>query len=213
MPELNQFVVFSLIFLAVPLQIYLTHSSSSDAKYALHSFVQDVKHKVNLYAPNFVRDWMSRPAAKEVVVEESVDASEETVEDDATKEKSNYFGQSTDPRTPRPPFVKYRVGQVVRHKVHGYRGVIIGWDETARAPENWLRRIHGAHKEWRDLPNYTVAVDTRDRVTPQIAYVVEENIELDGNTVFHPLVKHYFESFGGGRYALRPALREMYPDD
>uniref|UniRef100_A0A1I7Z6W8 YccV-like domain-containing protein n=1 Tax=Steinernema glaseri TaxID=37863 RepID=A0A1I7Z6W8_9BILA len=213
MPEVNQFLVFSIICLAVPLQIFLTHSSSSDANYALHTLIRDVKHKVNLYAPNFIRDWLFRPKAREEAVEGDADTPEETVEDVATKEKSNYFGQSTDPRTPRPPFIKYRVGQVVRHKIHGYRGVIIGWDETARAPESWLNRIHGPHKDWRDLPNYTVAIDTRDRVTPQIAYVVEQNIEIDKNTVFHPLVKHYFESFDGKRYALRPALREMYPDD
>ena len=38
----------------------------------------------------------------------------------------------------------------------GYRGVIIGWDEKARAPESWLRQMHGEHEpEWR---NQSVAV-------------------------------------------------------
>jgi len=39
---------------------------------------------------------------------------------------------SADPRSPRPPHVKFRVGQVVRHKRFGYRGVIIGWDVVAK---------------------------------------------------------------------------------
>jgi hemimethylated DNA binding protein len=28
--------------------------------------------------------------------------------------------------------VKYRIGQVVKHKRWGYRGVIVGWDEFAK---------------------------------------------------------------------------------
>lgn len=39
---------------------------------------------------------------------------------------------SPEPRTPRPPEVKYRIGQVIRHKKWGYRGVIIGWDPKLR---------------------------------------------------------------------------------
>ena len=44
------------------------------------------------------------------------------------------------------------------------------------------------------MPNYAVLVDTRDRLTPQLAYVVEENINIVHNTrIYHPLVEHYFE--------------------
>ena len=32
----------------------------------------------------------------------------------------------------------------------GYRGVIIGWDEKARAPEQWLREMHSKEPEWRN---------------------------------------------------------------
>lgn len=39
---------------------------------------------------------------------------------------------STVPRSPRPPQVMYRVGQVVKHKLWGYRGVIIAWDAEAK---------------------------------------------------------------------------------
>lgn len=48
-------------------------------------------------------------------------------------------------RSPRSPYVKYRVGQVVRHKIYGYRAVIIGWDEVASAPDEWLDEHHQGH--------------------------------------------------------------------
>jgi len=39
---------------------------------------------------------------------------------------------SPEVRMPRPSDVKYRVGQVVRHRQFGYRGVIVGWDAVAK---------------------------------------------------------------------------------
>ena len=49
------------------------------------------------------------------------------------QEKNGHFGMSTAPRTPRPKHVKFKVGQVIRHKLWNYRGVIIGWDEKLKA--------------------------------------------------------------------------------
>ena len=48
------------------------------------------------------------------------------------KQGGGHFASSAQPRNPRPPHVEFRVGQVVKHKLWGYHGVIIGWDETAR---------------------------------------------------------------------------------
>merc|ERR1719436_2027717 len=60
------------------------------------------------------------------------------------RDKDGFFGQSPEPRDARPPHVQFRVGQVVKHKRWGYRGVIIGWDETARAPASWIEEMHKA---------------------------------------------------------------------
>lgn len=48
-------------------------------------------------------------------------------------------------RSSRSEHVRYRVGQVVRHKTYGYRAVIIGWDEIASAPDEWLDEHHQGH--------------------------------------------------------------------
>lgn len=48
-------------------------------------------------------------------------------------------------RSSRSEHVKFRVGQVVRHKLYGYRGVIVGWDEIANAPDPWIREHHQGH--------------------------------------------------------------------
>ncbi len=46
--------------------------------------------------------------------------------------KEVYFAQSKTPRTTRPSNVQYSIGQVVKHKMDGYHGVIIGWDPVAK---------------------------------------------------------------------------------
>ena len=69
---------------------------------------------------------------------------------------TGHFASSTQPRNERKPQVKYRIGQVLKHKKFGYRGVIVGWDETTKAPEFWINQMHGkTNPEWREQPNYS----------------------------------------------------------
>lgn len=120
------------------------------------------------------------------------------------------------PRDPRPPHVQFRVGDVIYHKLNKYRGVIIGWDEKAKAPELWLKTLRGPKSERDDNKiNYAVLIDTRYRIIPQLGYVMEENIEKSEGKVFHPLLEKYFERYQReeGTYQLRPWLREVYPND
>ncbi len=61
--------------------------------------------------------------------------------------ENNFYGYLASPaiRSSRSEFVKYRVGQVIRHKIYGYRAVIIGWDQIAVAPDEWLDEHHQGH--------------------------------------------------------------------
>lgn len=49
--------------------------------------------------------------------------------------KLKLFLASPEPRSPRQPTVQYRIGQVIRHKIWGYRGVIVGWDPKCRVSD------------------------------------------------------------------------------
>ena len=131
------------------------------------------------------------------------------------KDPQGYFAASAQPRSPRPPNVQYRIGQVIKHKVWGYRGVIIGWDPKCRAPEEWIKQMHREDKpEWRNMPNYSILVDTRDRLTPQVTYVPEENLEVISNMkIMHPGIEDYFEGFDGAQYLPRPWMKVVYPHD
>lgn len=124
-----------------------------------------------------------------------------------------YFSTSVTVRSPRPKNVQYRVGQVIVHKIHGYRGVIIGWDETCKAPLTWIQAMHGSDQEIIKQPYYSVLVDTRDK-RQQTTYVAQENIIIRTNLkVFHPNVWDYFNLYDGAQYHMRPAMQELYPHD
>ncbi|XP_065838206.1 uncharacterized protein [Oscarella lobularis] len=128
--------------------------------------------------------------------------------------RDEHFAASRAPRT-RSSRVLYRVGQVIRHKRWGYRGVIVGWDEYAKAPEFWLRMNHPQDKpQWRQQPNYAILVDKRDRPDGQETYVPQENIEIIANTkINHHEVEDFFDSFDGTQYLPNSSLREVYPED
>ncbi len=76
-----------------------------------------------------------------------------------------------------------------------------------------LLQTHGERKDLAEQPNYTVLIDTRDRLVPQIGYIAQENMELGDGAVVHPLLKHYFEYFDGSCYRSRPWHRRIYPND
>lgn len=48
------------------------------------------------------------------------------------RERAGYFATSLDVRNERPLHLRYRIGQVVRHRILGYKGVIVGWDLQAK---------------------------------------------------------------------------------
>ncbi|XP_038078843.1 F-box only protein 21-like isoform X2 [Patiria miniata] len=128
------------------------------------------------------------------------------------KDKTGHFAASTEPRSPRSRKVKYRIGQVIRHKTWGYRGVIVGWDERAKAPEDWIKQMHGIHKL--DQPFYVLLTDARDYAAAMV-YIPESDCEILSihTEIVHPEVQDYFEKFDGTRYLARPWLKQIYPHD
>lgn len=51
-------------------------------------------------------------------------------------------------------------------------------------------------QKWIESPNYAVLIDTRDRLVPQLGYVVQENLQLyEEGRVLHPITSQYFERY------------------
>jgi heat shock protein HspQ len=98
---------------------------------------------------------------------------------------------------------KFRVGQVVRHRVFPFRGVIFDVDPSFSNTEEWYQAIPEEIRPTKDQPFYHLLAENAE--TEYIAYVSEQNLLPDdsGDPVRHPQVRDLFGSFEKGFYRSR----------
>ena len=95
---------------------------------------------------------------------------------------------------------KFRVGQIVHHKLFDYRGVVYDVDPDFQGSEDWYETMARSRPP-RDRPWYHVLVHDADHTT----YVAERNLEPDdgADPVRHPMLSHFFDTFEDGVYLTR----------
>jgi heat shock protein HspQ len=102
---------------------------------------------------------------------------------------------------------KYRVGQVVRHRIHDFRGVIFDVDPVFNNTEEWWQAIPEAARPRKDQPFYHLLAENAE--TEYIAYVSEQNLLPDssGTPLRHEQIEKLFEIEVDGTYRLK-AVRQ-----
>ena len=92
--------------------------------------------------------------------------------------------------------VLYKVGEVVYHQKYGYRGIIVDFDSTCQADDEWYYGNQTQPKK--NQPWYHVLVDGSDQVT----YVSQSNLEQDTSKekIEHPLLSYFFTQSSDGTY-------------
>jgi heat shock protein HspQ len=98
---------------------------------------------------------------------------------------------------------KFKIGQVVRHKVYPFRGVIFDVDPTFSNTEEWWNAIPEDVRPTRDQPFYHLLAENEE--TEYVAYVSEQNLVPDntGEPVRHPQIEEIFEEQDDGSYLPR----------
>ena len=101
---------------------------------------------------------------------------------------------------------KFSLGQVVRNRVHSFRGVIFDVDPQFNNTEEWWESIPEDIRPAKDQPFYHLYAETE--ATYYVAYVSEQNLVADssGEPVEHPELIAQFGEFNDGYYALQAAL-------
>lgn len=99
---------------------------------------------------------------------------------------------------------KFSIGQVVRHRLFPFRGVVFDVDPEFSNTEEWLSAIPEPVRPRRDQPFYHLFAENSD--SHYIAYVSEQNLQADdsGEPVTHPQIEEMFDEDAEGRYKLRP---------
>ena len=87
---------------------------------------------------------------------------------------------------------KFQIGQVVRHKLFDFRGVIFDVDPEFSNTEAWWNSIPASVRPRKDQPFYHLLAENGE--TEYVAYVSEQNLQVDDNTepVRHPQISDYF---------------------
>ena len=98
---------------------------------------------------------------------------------------------------------KFAIGQVVKHRIYPFRGVIFDVDPVFANTEEWLASIPEEVRPRRDQPLYHLLAENAQ--TTYVAYVSEQNLLSDdtGKPVSHPQVPHFFKELRRGQYVAR----------
>ena len=98
---------------------------------------------------------------------------------------------------------KFSIGQVVKHRVYAFRGVIYNVDPIFANTEEWWRSIPEDVRPHKDQPFYHLYAENAE--TQYVAYVSEQNLLADesGEPVRHPQVDELFVRAKDGNYRMR----------
>ena len=98
---------------------------------------------------------------------------------------------------------KFQIGDIVRHRIHPFRGVIFDVDPVFANTEEWLQAIPAEFRPHRDQPFYHLLAENAQ--TSYIAYVSEQNLLPDESRkpVKHPMTKDLFTGMRDGRYVVK----------
>jgi heat shock protein HspQ len=115
-----------------------------------------------------------------------------------------YAGNRTHPNN-APPIARaaFGIGDVVKHRVFDFRGVIFDVDPVFNNSEEWYDSIPVEVRPRKDQPFYHLLAENAEN--SYVAYVSQQNLlhDEDGGPVSHPAIGGIFEEFEDGRYALK----------
>jgi heat shock protein HspQ len=106
------------------------------------------------------------------------------------------------------PQARFAIGEVVRHRLFDFRGVIFDVDPVFANSEDWYESIPEAVRPSKDQPFYHLLAENAE--SSYVAYVSQQNLLPDDSDepVDHPAISTMFDGHEHGRYRLRPEHRQ-----
>jgi heat shock protein HspQ len=101
---------------------------------------------------------------------------------------------------------RFTIGQVVKHRLFPFRGVIFDVDPVFNNTEEWWASIPEQIRPRKDQPFYHLLAENGEN--HYVAYVSEQNLLVDDSDepVSHPQVPLLFTDHEDGRYKLKPTV-------
>lgn len=101
----------------------------------------------------------------------------------------------------------FNIGDIVKHRIYPFRGVIIDVDPEFSNTEEWYQSIPAEIRPSRKQPYYHLMAENTE--TFYTAYVSQQNLINDGENgpLEHPDIEEMFSGMDKGKYHLRNEVR------
>lgn len=106
------------------------------------------------------------------------------------------------------PRARFAIGELVRHRLFDFRGVIFDVDPEFANSEDWYEAIPEAVRPAKQQPFYHLLAENAE--TAYVAYVSQQNLVPDDSEepIDHPAIASMFDGIEDGRYQLRREHRQ-----
>jgi heat shock protein HspQ len=101
----------------------------------------------------------------------------------------------------------FSIGDVVKHRIFGFRGVVFDIDPVFANTDEWYDAIPEHMRPDKEQPFYHLLAENGEG--SYVAYVSQQNLLEDDSDepVDHPAIAGLFGQYTQGKYQLRPAYR------
>src|SRR5436305_15258968 len=98
------------------------------------------------------------------------------------------------------PLARFAIGEVVRHRIFDFRGVVFDVDPEFANSDEWYDAIPEAMRPSKDQPFYHLLAENAEAT--YVAYVSQQNLVADESDepVDHPAIATMFDGLEDGRY-------------
>ena len=95
---------------------------------------------------------------------------------------------------------RFQIGQIVRHKLFNYRGVIFDVDAIYSSTDEWYKKMAKSRPP-KNAPWYQLLVNNETYIT----YVAQQNLDIDlsDEPILHPMLDEIFDGIQNNLYVQR----------
>jgi heat shock protein HspQ len=107
------------------------------------------------------------------------------------------------PVAPPVSHASFAIGDIVRHRLFEFRGVIFDVDPVFANSDEWYDAIPEDVRPRKDQPFYHLLAENAE--SSYVAYVSQQNLVREDNAepLDHPAIDGIFDGYHDGRYTLR----------
>lgn len=120
------------------------------------------------------------------------------------------FDEQAPPKAVTAPLIgraRFAPGDIVRHRMFDFRGVVFDIDPVFANSDEWYEAIPEDIRPAKEQPYYHLLAENDD--SSYIAYVSQQSLvaDTDGGPIDHPQIETMFDGLGDGRYRVRAIHR------